>query len=191
MKTSLQTLASNFTTLPSIRSLAVVAALVMVADSASAQNFGNFLGGRQSSAGSWVDIGNAGAGAGAEASGVVQFAKSKTRVKNGTQFGHGFAVGAGPNGIALSHSIGAGTGPLGAAHNVNLNIGPGGTHVSHGGVVSEGGNRRVISGGSTSSQNGFISGGSESTGWGNNTNAYSKSRTRHWIRPSNRYYRNR
>jgi hypothetical protein len=89
-------------------------------------------------------------------------------------------VGAGPNGISLSNSIGAGTGPLGGAHNVNLHIGRNGTHVSHGGVVSQGGNRRVISGGSAGNYGGQVSGGNYSTGFGNQTNAYSKSRTRRW-----------
>ncbi|KAA5547063.1 hypothetical protein FYK55_01195 [Roseiconus nitratireducens] len=131
------------------------------------------------SAGSWVDIGRGKVGAGANASGsMLQFAKSKSKSKNGVDFGHGFAVGAGPDGIALSNSIGVGGGPVGAAHNLQLNIGRNGTHVSHGGVVSEGGNRRVISGGSTGVRNGQVYGGSQSTGFGTNTKAYSKSHTR-------------
>ena len=132
-------------------------------------------------AGSWVDIGNGFAGSGASASGsLLQIAKSKSSSKNGVQYGHGFAVGAGPEGISLSNSIGAGTGPLGAAHNVNLHVGRNGTHVSHGGVVSQGGNRRVVSGGNAGSYNGRVSGGSSSTGFGNRTKAYSKSQTRQW-----------
>lgn len=136
-------------------------------------------------AGSWVDIGNGVVGSGASASGPLQFAKSKSSSKNGVDFGHGFAVGAGPNGIALSNSIGAGTGPLGVAHNMNLNIGAGGAHLSHGGVVSEGGNRRVISGGQTGVQNGQVYGGSSSTGYGNRTKAWSSSHTRQWNPPTN------
>ena len=152
-------------------------AVALLASPASAQR-----------AGSWVDIGRGFAGSGASADGMFKFAKSKSRSKNGVDFGHGFAVGAGPNGIAISNSIGAGTGPLGAAHNVNLNIGAGGAHVSHGGVISEGGNRRVISGGGTgTSPNGNVYGGSSSTGFGNRTKAYSKSRTRQWVPQSNQW----
>lgn len=130
------------------------------------------------SAGSWVDIGNGFAGAGGEATGPISVVKGKSSSKNGVQFGHGFALGAGPNGLAISNTIGAGAGPGGIAHNMNLNIGPGGTHFSHGGVTSTGGNRRVISGGETGIRNGQVYGGSQSTGYGNNTNAWSKSHTR-------------
>jgi hypothetical protein len=128
---------------------------------------------------SWVDIRPGGAGAGASADGMFKFAKSKSSSKNGVQFGQGLAVGAGPNGISVSNSIGAGAGPIGVAHNVNLSIGKGGTHVSHGGVVSQGGNRRVTTGGSTGVQsNGRVYGGSNSTGYGNKTHAWSRSHTR-------------
>ena len=133
------------------------------------------------SAGSWVDVARGAVGSGASASGPLQFATSKSSSQNGLGFGHGFAVGAGPNGIALSNSVGAGGGPLGVAHNVQLNIGPGGSHISHGGVVSEGGNRRVIAGGETGTAGGQVYGGSHVTGFGNNTQAYSKSRTRNWL----------
>jgi hypothetical protein len=136
------------------------------------------------SAGSWVDIFKGGAGAGASAEGDFQYAKSKSSSKNGVQFGHGLAVGAGPNGIAISNSIGAGAGPLGVAHNVNLNIGANGTHVSHGGVVSQGGSRRVTSGGSTGVRNGQVYGGSNSTGYGTRTKAWSKSHTNNWGQPT-------
>lgn len=145
------------------------ASLVATGSTASAQR-----------AGSWVDIAAGAVGSGASASGPLQFAKSKSKSKNGLGFGHGFAVGAGPNGIALSNSIGAGGGPLGVAHNVQLNVGAGGAHLSHGGVVSEGGNRRVIAGGETGTSQGRVRGGSYATGFGNRTRAYSKSRTRHW-----------
>ncbi|KAA1260762.1 hypothetical protein LF1_33030 [Rubripirellula obstinata] len=135
-------------------------------------------------ASTFVDIFRGGAEAGASADGQLKFAKSKSSSRNGVQFGHGFAVGAGPNGIALSNSIGGGAGPLGVAHNMNMTISPNGTHISHGGVVSQGGNRRVTSGGSTGIQNGQVYGGSESTGHGNRTRAWSNSRTRNWTQPS-------
>ena len=142
-------------------------ALVCMSDTASAQR-----------AGSWVDVARGRVGSGASADGMFQIAKSKSSSKNGVDFGHGFALGAGPNGLALSNSIGVGGGRGGAAHNLNLNINRNGAHLSHGGVVTEGGNRRVISGGSTGTYNGRVYGGSQSTGFGNNTRAYSKSRTR-------------
>lgn len=143
------------------------------------------------SAGSWVDIGRGGVGSGANASGMFQIAKSRSSKKNGVGFGHGFALGAGPNGLALSNSIGVGGGPAGAAHNVQLNIGRNGTHFSQGGVVSQGGNRRVISGGQAGTTNGQIYGGSYSTGYGQNTRAYSKSHTRQFGGPnSGQVYQN-
>ena len=139
-------------------------------------------------AGSWVDIANGRVGSGASAEGsLLQFAKSKSSSKNGVDFGHGFAVGAGPDGIAISNSIGAGGGPLGVAHNMQVNIGANGTHVSHGGVVSQGGDRRVISGGETGTRNGQVYGGSHSTGFGNQTNAWSNSRTQQWGNHTLRY----
>ncbi|TWU57704.1 hypothetical protein [Rubripirellula reticaptiva] len=153
--------------------LALASILSLSASTASAQ-----------SAGSWVDIGNGFAGAGGSATGPISIVKSRSSSKNGMQFGHGFALGAGPNGLAISNSIGAGAGPGGVAHNMNLNIGPGGTHFSHGGVTSTGGNRRVISGGQTGIQNGQVYGGSQSTGFGQNTNAWSNSHTRQWGQPT-------
>lgn len=161
------------TTIVRFAACLTVAALAFASNNASAQR-----------AGSWVDIANGRVGAGASADGsILQFAKSKSSSKNGVDFGHGFAIGAGPEGIAISNSIGAGGGPLGVAHNMQVNIGANGTHVSHGGVVSQGGNRRVISGGQTGIQNGQVYGGSNSTGYGNNTNAWSKSHTRQWGNP--------
>ncbi|QDV47379.1 hypothetical protein Enr13x_72880 [Stieleria neptunia] len=132
------------------------------------------------SAGSWVDIARGRVGAGANADGMIQIAKSRSSSKNGVDFGHGFALGAGPNGLAISNSIGVGGGQAGAAHNVQLNIGRGGAHVSHGGVVTQGGNRRVVSGGQTGTSGGRVYGGSHSTGYGQHTKAYSKSQTRQW-----------
>lgn len=159
-------------------SLALAAMVALAASQASAQR-----------SGSWVDIGRGFAGAGASANGeLFQYAKSKSKSKDGVQYGHGFAVAGGRDGITLSNSIGGGTGPLGAAHNLNLTIGRNGTHLSHGGVVSEGGNRRVISGGSSGSYNGRVSGGSSSTGFGNNTRAYSRSHTRQFYPQGNVVY---
>lgn len=144
-------------------------AMACSADNASAQ-----------SAGSWVDIARGRAGAGANASGLIQIAKTRSSSNNGVDFGHGFALGAGPNGLAISNSIGVGGGNAGAAHNMQLNIGRNGTHLSHGGVVTQGGNRRVVSGGQTGTYNGQVYGGSQSTGYGQNTKAYSKSHTQQW-----------
>lgn len=132
---------------------------------------------------SFVDIFRGGAGAGASADGQFKFARSKSSSNNGVQFGHGLAVGAGPNGIAVSNSIGAGAGPIGAAHNLNMTIGRDGTHLSQGGVVSQGGNRRVVSGGGTGIQNGQVYGGSGSSGFGNRTKAWSSSQTNQWSQP--------
>ncbi|GEM_PF-3169617 len=131
-------------------------------------------------AGSWVDIARGGTGSGASADGVFKFARSDSRSNGSTQFGHGFAVGAGPEGIALSNSIGGGAGPLGAAHNLQLNVGREGTHLSHGGVVSQGGERRVFAGGETGSHYGQPYGGSQVGGYGHHTNAYSNSHTQPW-----------
>jgi hypothetical protein len=129
------------------------------------------------SAGTIVDVGPGHAGASGTASGPWQLVDSSSSVNNGTSLGKALAVGAGPNGLAISHSVGVNRGGVGAAHNFNLAIGAQGTHVSHGGVISQGGNSRVIAGGS--SQTGWQGpqGGSQVTGFGNNTRAYSKSRT--------------
>ncbi|QDT07937.1 hypothetical protein K227x_63660 [Rubripirellula lacrimiformis] len=153
--------------------LAAALVMTMMAPTVSAQ-----------SAGSWVDIGNGFAGAGGSASGPISIVKGRSSSKNGMQFGHGFALGAGPNGLAISNSVGAGAGPGGVAHNMNLNIGANGTHFSQGGVVSQGGNRRVISGGQTGTRNGQVYGGSQSTGFGQNTKAWSQSHTRQWGQPT-------
>ena len=137
------------------------------------------------SAGSWVDIASGKVGAGADASGMIQIANSKSQSKNGVDFGHGFALGAGPNGLAISNSVGVGGGPVGASHNMQLNVGRGGAHLSHSGVATQGGNRRVVSGGNTGSFNGGqVYGGSQSRGYGHNTHVYSQSHTRQWNPPS-------
>ena len=144
--------------------------LIATATTASAQ-----------SAGSWIDLAGGNARAGASANGsLLQFAKSKSSSKNGVDFGHGFAVGASETGISISNTIGAGHRGNGVAHNLNMHIGANGTHVSHGGVHTQGGNRRVISGGQTGVRNGQVYGGSSSTGFGHQTNAWSNSRTRQW-----------
>jgi hypothetical protein len=137
------------------------------------------------SAGSWVDVTPGRVGAGASADGVIQIAKSKSKSRNGVDFGHGFGLGVGPGGIAISNSVGVGGGPVGAAHNMQLNIGRNGAHLSHGGVVSQGGNRRVIAGGNTGNVRGRVYGGSQVSGFGQRTKAYSKSRTRQF-HPGNR-----
>lgn len=169
--------------------LAVAFVISLTAGQASAQVFGSKSFGSPS-AGSWVDLSRGRAGAGASANGMFQIAKSRSSSKNGVQFGHGFGLGAGPNGIAISNSIGAGAGPGGVAHNMNLNIGRGGAHLSHSGVVSQGGNRRVVSGGHTgTTSNGRVYGGSTSSGYGNHTKAYSKSKTRNWGGGSSSPYR--
>ncbi len=129
------------------------------------------------SAGTNVDVGPGFAGAGGQASGQWQLVDSNSRVHNGISTGNAFAVGAGPNGLALSHSIGVHGAGVGTAHNFNLAIGRGGAHVSNGGVTSQGGNSRVIAGGSAQSSPFGPQGGSTVTGFGNRTRAYSNSRT--------------
>lgn len=135
------------------------------------------LAARGQSAGTLVDVGPGSAGASGTASGAWQLVESNSRVSNGTSVGKALAVGAGPHGLAISHSVGVNSGGVGAAHNFNLSIGPQGAHVSNGGVVSQGGNSRVIAGGNA--QTGFTGprGGSQVSGFGNHTRAHSQSRT--------------
>lgn len=123
-----------------------------------------------------VGPGFAGANAGAQGS-IFQFSDTKSRVKNGTSFGQGVAVGVGQNGISFSHSVGANGGGVGLGHNLNMTIGRNGTHVSQGGVTSQGGNSRVVVGGGSGQSGRQIYGGSNATGYGNNTRAWSNSRT--------------
>ncbi len=129
------------------------------------------------SAGTIVDVGQGRAGASGNASGQWQLVESKSCVQNGTSSGNALAIGAGPNGLALSHSVGVNRGGVGVGHNFNLAIGSRGTHVSNGGVVSQGGNSRVVVGGNASNGNFGPQGGSTVVGYGRNTKAYSKSRT--------------
>ncbi len=127
------------------------------------------------SAGTHVDVGPGHAGAGASASGAWQHTETESRV-GAANMGRALAIGAGPNGLSLSHSIGVNAGGRGVGHNFNLSIGPGGSHVSHGGVVTEGGNSRVLAGGNARGGL-FPSGGSSVSGFGRRTDAYSRSRT--------------
>ena len=129
----------------------------------------------------WTDVfagpGSAGANAGAQGS-IFQFSDAKTRVKNGTSVGQAVAIGVGQNGISFSGGFAANGGGLGIGQNLNMTIGRNGTHVSHGGVTSQGGNSRVRVGGQTGQAPGRqIYGGSNVTGWGNNTRAWSNSNT--------------
>ncbi len=145
----------------------VIACFILVAAPAAANAQG---------AGTAVDVGPGHAAASGSASGQWQLVDSSSRVGNGTSFGNALAVGAGPNGLAISHSVGVNGGGGGAAHNFNLAIGAGGTHVSNGGVVTAGGDSRVIASGSA--EHGFApQGGSTVGGFGNNTQAYSNSQT--------------
>lgn len=131
------------------------------------------------SANTRVDVGPGFAGAGASANGsIFQFTDTTSRVKNGTSFGQGVAVGVGHNGISFSHSLGANGGGMGVGHNLNMTIGRNGTHVSHGGVTTQGGNSRVRVGGGSGQYGNQIYGGSTATGFGNRTRAWSNSNTR-------------
>ncbi len=130
--------------------------------------------------GAWsgVDVGPGHAGATAGYDAPQGIARTESRVGR-VNMGRGLAVGFGPNGLSLSHSIGvSGQHGIGAAHNFNMSIGPNGTHVSHGGVQTVGGNSRVLAGGETHIGSGPIRGGSYTSGYGHNTRAWSRSRTR-------------
>ncbi|TWT82205.1 hypothetical protein CA13_36660 [Planctomycetes bacterium CA13] len=130
------------------------------------------------SAGTIVDVGPGFAGSNATAGGAWMHTDTDSRVGPGGSMGRGLAIGAGPNGLALSHSIGVNSGGVGVGHNFNMSIGRNGTHVSHGGVQSTGGNSRIIAGGNTRQIFGGVSGGSNVTGFGNQTRAYTGARTR-------------
>ncbi|TWT36988.1 hypothetical protein KOR34_19340 [Posidoniimonas corsicana] len=124
------------------------------------------------SADSGVDVGPGGSGASAGYVGDWGIAKTESR----DGFGRALGVGVTKDGVAISHSIGASNGSSGVGHNFNMAIGRDGAHVSQGGVVTGGGNGRVEAGGSASQQGG----GSEVVGWGDNTKAWTESRTRRW-----------
>lgn len=131
--------------------------------------------------GAWsgVDVGPGHAEANAGYDAPQGLARTESRVGQ-VNVGQGFALGYGPDGLSLSHSIGVSgqNGLLGAAHNFNLSIGRDGTHVSHGGVQTIGGNSRVLAGGEAHYGPGQLGGGSYTGGFGQNTRAWSQSRTR-------------
>lgn len=130
-----------------------------------------------------VNVGPGWAGANASANGSIwQFTDTTSKVKNGTSLGQGLAIGVGHNGISFSHSIGANGGGVGVGHNLNMTIGRNGTHVSHGGVTTQGGNSQVVVGGGSGQYGNRIYGGSQATGYGNNTRVYSNSHTRQFPR---------
>ena len=131
---------------------------------------------RASGAASQVDVGRRHASAEASYDGPAGIARTDTRVGR-VNFARGLAVSYGPQGISLSQSIGVSRGPFGTAHNFQLSVGPHGTHVGHGGVVSRGGDTRVITGGHTSTGPGGPHGGNFATGNGHRTQAWSRSRS--------------
>ena len=131
---------------------------------------------------SWVDVGPGHANAGASYDAPIGIAESESRVGD-VNFGRGFALGFGPNGLTLSHSIGVQDNGVGVGHNFQMSIGREGTHVSHGGVLTAGGNSQVIAGGQTQIDHNGPQGGSYAGGSGWHTNAWSQSRTRRFRRP--------
>jgi hypothetical protein len=131
---------------------------------------------RANGAASQVDLGRRHASAEASYSGPAGMARTDTRVGR-VNFARGLAVSYGPQGISLSQSIGVSRGPVATAHNFQLSVGPDGTHVGHGGVVSRGGDTRVITGGHTSTGPGGPHGGNFATGNGRHTQAWSRSQS--------------
>ncbi len=128
---------------------------------------------------SWsrVDVGRRHARADAGTSAPRGIARTETRVGR-VNLGRGLAVGYGPNGVSLSHSIGVNHGGVGTAHNFQMSVGPHGTHVGHGGVVTSGGNSRVITGGESWTGRGGAGGGNFATGHGRRSDTWSRSSTR-------------
>lgn len=124
---------------------------------------------------SQVDVGRHHADAQAGYNAPAGIARTESRVGE-VSLGRGLAIGYGPGGISLSHSIGLSGRVLGGAHNFQLSVGPNGTHVGRSGVVTAGGNTRVIAGGDTSSGPGRPQGGNFATGFGRRTEAWSQSR---------------
>jgi hypothetical protein len=127
-------------------------------------------------AASQVDVGRRHAGAEASYDGPAGIARTDTRVGR-VNFARGLAVSYGPQGISLSQSIGVSRGGVGTAHNFQLSVGPQGRHASHGGVVSHGGDTRVITGGETYTGRGGPQGGSFASGTGHRTDAWSRSQS--------------
>ena len=123
---------------------------------------------------SQVDVGRHHADAQAGYSGPAGMARTESRVGN-VSLGRGLAIAYGPGGISLSHSIGVASRGVGTAHNFQLSVGPNGTHVGRSGVVTAGGNTRVIAGGDTSSEPGRPQGGNSASGFGRHTEAWSRS----------------
>jgi hypothetical protein len=123
---------------------------------------------------SQVDVGRGHADALAGYNAPAGIARTESRVGN-VSLARGLAIGYGPNGISLSHSIGVAGHHVGTAHNFQLSVGPNGTHVGRSGVVTTGGNTRVIAGGDTASEPGVPHGGNFATGYGRRTEAWSQS----------------
>lgn len=123
---------------------------------------------------SQVDVGRGRADAQAGYSGPAGIARTESRV-GAVSLGRGLAISYGPGGISLSHTIGVSGPGVGTAHNFQLSVGPGGTHVGRSGVVTTGGNTRVIAGGDTSRGPGRPQGGNFATGYGRRTEAWSQS----------------
>lgn len=121
-----------------------------------------------------VDVGRRHAEAQAGYSGRAGIARTQSRV-GAVSLGRGLAIGYGPGGISLSHSIGVSGRGIGTAHNFQLSVGPNGTHVGRSGVVTAGGNTRVIAGGDTSRGPGRPQGGNFAAGFGRRTEAWSQS----------------
>lgn len=133
---------------------------------------------------SWssVDVGRRHARADAGYDAPRGIARTETQVGR-VNLGRGLAVGYGPNGISLSHSIGVNHRGVGTAHNFQMSVGPHGTHIGHGGVVTSGGNSRVITGGETWTGRVGAGGGNFATGHGRRSDAWSRSSTRSLAAP--------
>lgn len=130
---------------------------------------------------SHVDVGRRHADASAGYHAPEGIARTQSRVGR-VNVGRGLAVGFGAGGVSLSHSIGVVRGGAGAAHNFQLSVGPHGTHSGHSGVVTRGGQSRVVSGGETWTGPGGSGGSNFATGSGRRTEAWARSATRN--RPS-------
>lgn len=121
-----------------------------------------------------VDVGRRHAEAQAGYTGPAGIARTESRV-GAVSLGRGLAVGYGPGGISLSHTIGVSSRGVGTAHSFQLSVGPDGTHVGRSGVVTAGGNTRVIAGGDTSRGPDGAQGGNFAAGYGRHTEAWSQS----------------
>jgi hypothetical protein len=137
-----------------------------------------------------VDVGRHHADAQAGYDAPAGFARTESRVGN-VSLGRGLAIGYGPNGISISHSIGVAGRHLGTAHNFQLSVGPSGTHRGRSGVVTRGGNTRVIVGGDTAVGPVRPYGGSFATGYGRHIQARSSSEVRTRRAAAHRHARSR